>query len=157
MIMNPKNFFPSDDTIDESYGVNVVFHEDEDEDQGLGGRGEGGGHEKEGMIAHDDDDIVDDDEDEGMEADYDEVLKTAVSTESCADATGWGACGSPSLDSSPSLSPSPPRKMLMPMIGTAGTSWRPGVSMPTGSRENSTSSSRTTLSARRRLMKSWRF
>lgn len=69
----------SDDTIDESYGVNVVFHEDEEDDPGIGGRGDGGGHGKEGMIAQDDEDIVEDDEDEGMEADYDEVLKTAVS------------------------------------------------------------------------------
>lgn len=71
-------FFLIDDTIDESYGVNVVFHEDEDDDPGMGGRAEGGGHGKEGMIAQDDEDIVEDDEDEGMEADYDEVLKTAV-------------------------------------------------------------------------------
>lgn len=69
--------FP-DDAIDESYGVNVVFHEDEDEDPRIGG-GRGGGSGKEGMVAHDDEDVVEDDEDEGMEADYDEVLKTVVS------------------------------------------------------------------------------
>jgi hypothetical protein len=65
--------------IDESYGVNVVFHEDEEDDPGIAGRGEGGGRSKDGMVAQDDEDIVDEDEDEGMEADYDEVLKTAVS------------------------------------------------------------------------------
>ena len=59
--------------------MNVVFHEDEEDDPGIGGRGDGGGHGKEGMVAQDDEDIVDEDEDEGMEADYDEVLKTAVS------------------------------------------------------------------------------
>lgn len=70
-----------DDAIDENYGVNVVFHEEEEEDPTISGHVEGGGGDRktEGMIAQDDEDIVDDDEDEGMEADYDEVLKTAVS------------------------------------------------------------------------------
>ena len=68
----------ADDAIDESYGVAVVFHEDEEDDREMGGRGEGGGRNRESMIAHDDDDVEADDEDEGMEADYDEVLKTAV-------------------------------------------------------------------------------
>lgn len=66
-----------DDIIDENYCVNMVF-EDDDDDQLMGGRGEGGRHGKEGMVAHDDEAVVEDDEDEGMEADYDEVLKTAV-------------------------------------------------------------------------------
>ncbi len=72
-----------DDAIDENYGVNVVFHEEEDDDHGIAGHVEGGergrGGAKDGMIAQDDEDIVEDDEDEGMEADFDEVLKTAVS------------------------------------------------------------------------------
>jgi len=62
-----------DDTIDESYGVAVVFHEEEDEE---GARGE---KRRDSTVAYDDDDVKADDDDEGMEADYDEVLKTAVS------------------------------------------------------------------------------
>lgn len=65
--------FVADDTIDESYGVAVVFHEEEDEDAGVDRRG------KNTAVAYDDDDVQADDDDEGMEADYDEVLKTAVS------------------------------------------------------------------------------
>ena len=61
----------SDDTIDESYGVAVVFNEEEDEREG--GRG------KETSVAHDDDDIPEDDDEEGVEADYEEVLKSGVS------------------------------------------------------------------------------
>lgn len=59
--------------------MNVVFDEEEEPGIGEGRGGEGGRRGKEGMIAHDDEDVVDDDQDEGMEADYDEVLKTAVS------------------------------------------------------------------------------
>ena len=63
------------DTIDESYGVAVVFNEEEDDESHVG-RKRGG----ENMIAHDDDiDKEDDDDMEGIEADYDEVLKTDVS------------------------------------------------------------------------------
>ena len=66
----------TDDTIDENYGVAVVFHEDEDEGEraGEGRRG------REVMVAHDDERDMELDEDEGVEAEYDEVLKTAVST-----------------------------------------------------------------------------
>ena len=67
--------FIADDTIDESYGVAVVFHEDEDE-------GERGGESRRGresMVAHDDEKDMEADDEEGVEADYDEVLKTAVS------------------------------------------------------------------------------
>ena len=60
-----------DGAIDESYGVAVVFHEEEDE-TGVEHRG------KDATVAYDDDDVQADDDDEGMEADYDEVLKTAV-------------------------------------------------------------------------------
>ena len=70
---------PTDDAIDESYGVAVVFHEDDEDDRGIAGQVEGGGRSRESMIAQDDEDVQRDDEDEGMEADYDEVLKTAVS------------------------------------------------------------------------------
>ena len=66
----------SDDTIDESYGVAVVFNEEEDERE-QGGRG------KETSVAHDDDDIPEDDDEEGVEADYDEVLKSGVSKSRC--------------------------------------------------------------------------
>ncbi len=55
----------------------MVFHEEEEEEKGIG-HVEGSGYKKDGMVAHDDEDIEADDEDEGMEADYDEVLKTAV-------------------------------------------------------------------------------
>ena len=65
----------SDDTIDESYGVAVVFHEDEDE----GERGGEGRRGRESMVAHDDEKDIEMDDEEGVEADYDEVLKTAVS------------------------------------------------------------------------------
>ena len=65
----------SDDTIDESYGVAVVFHEDEDE----GERGGEGRRGREVMVAHDDERDMELDEEEGVEAEYDEVLKTAVS------------------------------------------------------------------------------
>ena len=65
----------ADDTIDESYGVAVVFHEDEDE----GERGGEGGRGRESMVAHDDEKDMEMDDEEGVEADYDEVLKTAVS------------------------------------------------------------------------------
>ena len=73
------DFFPvcPDDAIDENYGVNVVFHEEEDDDPGIAAHAEGGAGER--GVAQDDEDVVEDDEDEGMEADYDEVLKTAVS------------------------------------------------------------------------------
>ncbi len=60
----------SDDTIDESYGVAVIFNEEEDRDRGRG---------KDMSVAHDDDDLPDDEEEEGVEADYDEVLKSGVS------------------------------------------------------------------------------
>ena len=63
---------PSDDTIDESYGVAVVFNEEDEE----GGRK---GRSKESNVAHDDDDLPEDIDEEGVEADYDEVLKTDVS------------------------------------------------------------------------------
>ena len=67
--------FIADDTIDESYGVAVVFHEDEDE----GERGGEGGRGRESMVAHDDEKDMEADDEEGVEAEYDEVLKTAVS------------------------------------------------------------------------------
>ena len=69
-----SNHYP-DDTIDESYGVAVVFHEDEDE----GERGGEGRRGQESMVAHDDEKDIEMDDEEGVEADYDEVLKTAVS------------------------------------------------------------------------------
>ena len=53
-----------------------MFHEDEDE----GERGGEGGRSREAMVAHDDERDMELDEDEGVEAEYDEVLKTAVST-----------------------------------------------------------------------------
>lgn len=53
-----------------------MFHEDEDE----GERGGEGGRGREAMVAHDDERDMELDEDEGVEAEYDEVLKTAVST-----------------------------------------------------------------------------
>lgn len=67
------------DTIDESYGVAVVFNEEEDDESRVGSKRGG-----ESMVAHDDDDMEqDDDEMEGVEADYDEVLKTDVSEILC--------------------------------------------------------------------------
>ncbi len=59
-----------EDTIDESYGVAVVFNEDDERES----RGRG----KETSVAHDDDDIPEDDDNEGVEADYDEVLTSGV-------------------------------------------------------------------------------
>ncbi len=65
-------FLHSDDTIDESYGVAVIFNEEDDRET----RGRG----KDMSVAHDDDDLPEDDEEEeGVEADYDEVLKSGVS------------------------------------------------------------------------------
>ena len=61
----------ADDTIDESYGVAVVFHEEEEE-AGVDRRG------RNTAVAYDDDDVQADDDDEGIEAEYYEVLKTAV-------------------------------------------------------------------------------
>lgn len=52
-----------------------MFHEDEDEVE-RGGEGRRG---RETMVAHDDEKDMELDEEEGVEADYDEVLKTAVS------------------------------------------------------------------------------
>lgn len=52
-----------------------MFHEDEDEAE-RGGEGRRG---REAMVAHDDERDMELDEDEGVEAEYDEVLKTAVS------------------------------------------------------------------------------
>ena len=52
-----------------------MFHEDEDE----GERGGEGRRGREAMVAHDDEHDMELDEDEGVEAEYDEVLKTAVS------------------------------------------------------------------------------
>lgn len=51
----------------------MVFNEEEDDREQRGGRG------KETSIAHDEDDIPVDDDEEGVEADYDEVLKSGVS------------------------------------------------------------------------------
>ncbi len=70
-------YFPlsvaSDDTIDESYGVAVVFNEEDER--------ESRGHGKDTSVAHDDDDLPEDDDEEGVEADYDEVLKSGVSVQ----------------------------------------------------------------------------
>ena len=55
----------------------MVFHEDEDEGE-KGGEGRRG---RETMIAHDDEKDMEVDEEEGVEAEYDEVLKTAVSVQ----------------------------------------------------------------------------
>ncbi len=51
----------------------VVFHEEEEEE------GRGTERRRDSNVAYDDDDVEADDDDEGMEADYDVVLKTAVS------------------------------------------------------------------------------
>ena len=61
----------TDDTIDESYGVAVVFHEEE---EGEGGRGET-------MVAQDEGEEEEEGEEGGVEADYEGVLHADVRTQ----------------------------------------------------------------------------
>ena len=81
-LLPPTSNVISEDTIDESYGVPVVFHEDEEEG---GGRGEVMEVQEEEA----------DEEEEGVETEYEGVLHAGVSR--AVAATGGGGGGAATI------------------------------------------------------------